>query len=292
MPTTNIRSKKLYYQDIGEGYPLLFGHSYLWTSNMWKPQLERLSKHFRCIATDLWDHGQSDHLGEEDYSLEQCADDHFELMKMLGIDEFAMIGLSVGGMWGTHLALRYPEAISHLVLMDTFVGSEPKVTLDKYFAMIDSFESAGCFSPAFVDSVVPLFFSPHTLENKKDMVKAFHDSLCNVKPDQIPGIAKLGRIIFSRADLISRLQEITQPSLVIVGKVWFCLHEVDSWFLASRRQHFEIRGCRSGTFLVPSPIIAITSLHRRRPKGARCEPPNSHRMGFFVTSWGETMALA
>ncbi len=218
MPSINIRNKKLHYQDVGKGYPLLFGHSYLWTSDMWKPQLESLSKNFRCIATDLWDHGQSDHLGEDDYSLEQCADDHLELMRKLGINEFAMIGLSVGGMWGTHLALRYPQAVSHLILMGTFVGSEPKATLDQYFSMIDSFESAGCFSPAFVDSVVPMFFSPHTLEHKKEMAEAFHHHLCNIKPDQIPGVAKLGRIIFSREDLISRLKEITQPSLVIVGQ--------------------------------------------------------------------------
>jgi len=60
--------------------------------------------------------------------MEQLADDHWHLMRHLKIAEFGVVGLSVGGMWGTHLALKYPDAVRALVLMDTFVGSEPLVT--------------------------------------------------------------------------------------------------------------------------------------------------------------------
>ena len=62
MPRTTIDGKDCFYQDLGKGYPILFGHSYLWSSKMWEPQLKELSRGFRCIIPDLWDHGQSGHL--------------------------------------------------------------------------------------------------------------------------------------------------------------------------------------------------------------------------------------
>ncbi|MDX8431121.1 MAG: alpha/beta hydrolase [Candidatus Algichlamydia australiensis] len=217
MSFITVRGKKLYFQDRGEGFPLLFGHSYLWSSKMWQLQLDFLSKHFRCIATDLWDHGISDHLGEE-FSLESCAEEHWQLMQHLEVDEFAMIGLSVGGMWGTHLALQHPEAVKALVLMDTFVGSEPSVSQKRYFNLLDKLESDGRFTPEFFDLIAPMFFSPHTFQNQKELVDNFRKELLAVESERIPGIVEIGRKIFSRADLLPKLSTIEQPSLVIVGR--------------------------------------------------------------------------
>ncbi len=105
MPVLTIKGRALYYEDRGEGFPLLFGHSYLWDSGMWEPQVEAFSSHYRCIVPDLWAHGRSDPPPEAPYSLEAIADDHWALAQALGLGRFAIIGLSVGGMWGIHLAL-------------------------------------------------------------------------------------------------------------------------------------------------------------------------------------------
>lgn len=218
MQFMTIRGKKFYYRDVGKGYPILLGHSFLWDAKMWDPQIEVLSQHFRCIVTDLWDHGHSGHLDEGDYSLKACAEDHWQLMRHLGLEEFAVIGLSVGGMWGTELALQHPEAVSGLVLMDTFVGSEPKKTQEHYFALLDKIESDGRFIPSIADQVAPLFFSPFPLENQKPLVEEFRNHLLAIRSDQIPGIVKMGRLIFSREDLLAQLNSIKQPTLVIVGK--------------------------------------------------------------------------
>lgn len=217
MQFMTIRGKKFYYRDVGQGYPILFGHSYLWNSKMWEPQIEALSKHFRCIVTDLWDHGNSDCLDEE-YSLKACAEDHWQLMQHLGLDEFAMVGLSIGGMWGTELTLAHPDAVSALVLMDTFVGGEPSVSQERYFALLDKIESDGCFIPPIVDQVVPIFFSPQTLTCQKPFVEEFRNRLLEMKKEQIPGIVKIGRIIFSREDRLAQLKTISQPTLIITGR--------------------------------------------------------------------------
>lgn len=218
MPTLLIGKKRCFYQDLGEGYPIILGHSYLWNSKMWKPQLSIWSKEFRCIAIDLWDHGESDHLDAKNYFIEQIADDYWELMQILGISECAIVGLSVGGMWATHFALKYPQAVSALVLMDTFVGAEPLAAQQKYFALLDIIERERGFSKTMLDQIVPLFFSPYTLAHKKDLVDDFKKSLINLNEENIPGIVALGRGIFSRNCFLNELHKIKQPTLVLVGK--------------------------------------------------------------------------
>ena len=59
MKKVSVKGKLLSYQDIGEGFPIIFGHSFLWTHRMWEPQIKSLSKHYRCIVPDLWGHGES-----------------------------------------------------------------------------------------------------------------------------------------------------------------------------------------------------------------------------------------
>jgi pimeloyl-ACP methyl ester carboxylesterase len=139
-------------------------------------------------------------------------------MKYLGISEFAVVGLSVGGMWGAHLALMHPQAVSALVLMDTFLGSEPQATRQKYFGLLDAIEREQRFTNLLIDQVAPLFFSPHTLAHQQDLVAGFKKALSAVKKESIPGIVTLGRAIFSRNCILNQLPLITQPALVLVGK--------------------------------------------------------------------------
>lgn len=218
MPTAVIGNKSCFYQDVGKGYPILLGHSYLWTSDMWEPQLKLLSQEFRCIAVDLWSHGQSGCLDATHYTVEQLAEDYWSLMQHLGISQFAVVGLSVGGMWGAHLALQHPHAVSALVLMNTFVGSEPEVTRQKYFAILDHIEKEGRFTDQILKQIVPLFFSPHTFASNPQLIADFRQDLSAIKKERIPGIVTLGRAIFSRTCLLQQLRTLAQPTLVLVGR--------------------------------------------------------------------------
>jgi pimeloyl-ACP methyl ester carboxylesterase len=52
MPFIEIEGKPLHYQTRGTGFPVLLGHSYLWDSSMWAPQIDALSHHYQVIVPD------------------------------------------------------------------------------------------------------------------------------------------------------------------------------------------------------------------------------------------------
>lgn len=65
------------------------------------------------------------------------------LLDALKIDRCAVVGLSVGGMWGAELALREPERVSALIMLDTDLGAEPEATRQRYFQMLDAIAALG-----------------------------------------------------------------------------------------------------------------------------------------------------
>lgn len=218
MPNLLIDAKHLAYEEFGQGSPILFGHSYLWSASMWAPQIQAFSGEFHCIVPDLWGHGKSDSLPTIPYSIEDLADVHYQLLDKLNIDRCAVVGLSVGGMWGVQLALTHPERVSALVLMDTSVAPDPAETQQRYLGMAAMVEQLGQFPESMVEQIIPLFFAPATLENQPALVEGFKQQLLNWPIEKIPSTVALSQTIFSRASLMERLSELSMPTLVMVGE--------------------------------------------------------------------------
>lgn len=216
MLTTEKR--KLAYRETGTGFPLLFGHSFLWDADMWAPQVAYFKNNFRCITPEIWGHGLSPMLNESQYTIGKLAEDHNTLLETIDCKACAVIGLSVGGMWAVHLALTHPDKIKALVLMDTSVDIEPLQSRLQYFKMIDQIEQTGCFPEPMVEKILPLFFSPYTMAEKPELVKSFKQHLLCMPEEQIQSVIILGRSIFSRESLMDRLDTVDIPTLIMVGE--------------------------------------------------------------------------
>jgi hypothetical protein len=65
----NYNGTKIYYEDTGEGEPLLLLHKFFGTADNWKPYVETSSKQFGTIAVDMMGHGRSDIYNENDLNL-------------------------------------------------------------------------------------------------------------------------------------------------------------------------------------------------------------------------------
>ncbi|MCU7963454.1 MULTISPECIES: alpha/beta fold hydrolase [unclassified Shewanella] len=212
-----IADRKLSYLDVGSGPVLLFGHSYLWDSAMWAPQIATLSAQYRCIVPELWGHGQSDLLPNNCKTLLDIADQMLELMDALEITHFSVVGQSVGAMWGAELVLKAPTRVKTLVMLNSFIGFEPEVTRAKYDGMLDIITAAKAIPAPLISAISPLFFANDAENNTPELVTDFEQSLASITAEQIPTIVKLGRMIFGRRDTMEYAEQLTLPCLIMAG---------------------------------------------------------------------------
>ena len=106
MPFYERGSVRIYYEDVGSGFPLMIipggglnsSIASLDTSVPFNP-LERYKNDFRCISADLRnaDLGQSRGPLEIDRPWDAYSDDQLGLMDHLGIREFLVMGFCIGG---------------------------------------------------------------------------------------------------------------------------------------------------------------------------------------------------
>ena len=204
--------------DVGAGQPVVLGSSFLWGAEMWRPQIEALSSRFRLIVPELWGHGASGPLPAGTTDMRDLARQHLEMLDRLGVERCAIVGLSVGGMWGAELALMAPERVSTLVLMSTSLAAEPEETRTRYFAMLAAIEALGALPDPVREAAAPLFFSPNVKSRRPELLQAFDARLrAWDRQHLMDSVAPLGRIIFGRRDALDDMARLSMPVLVMTG---------------------------------------------------------------------------
>ncbi len=92
-------------------------HSLALDRRVWRPLIEPLSRHRAVVTVDLRGHGASP--ADEGFSIEDMADDVAATLTALGRDRVAVVGLSMGGCVAQAFAVRHPERLEALGLIDT-----------------------------------------------------------------------------------------------------------------------------------------------------------------------------
>ena len=122
MAFKNINGAKLWYDESGQGEPILLHHGYTASRDNWQPVAERLSSRYRVVLMECRGCGESEHT-DDGYNLEQYAEDAVTLMTELGHASFNFAGHSMGGGVGMTVAINHPSRLNKLVLMAS-VGSK------------------------------------------------------------------------------------------------------------------------------------------------------------------------
>ncbi|PZO96154.1 MAG: alpha/beta hydrolase [Streptococcus pyogenes] len=105
----------LYYQQLGQGHPLLMLHGNGGSHHYFRGQIAALAQHFRLILVDCRARGAS---GNHKHALTfaMMVEDMRELLDFLGIAELSILGFSDGANIALLFAHRYPKRIKKLVL--------------------------------------------------------------------------------------------------------------------------------------------------------------------------------
>lgn len=86
---------------------------------LYKPTFSPLSSKMQLVYFDQRGQGRSARGLKETYTLENNVEDMEALRQYLGLEKIAVIGASYGGMVALSYAVRYPQNISHLIVITT-----------------------------------------------------------------------------------------------------------------------------------------------------------------------------
>jgi proline iminopeptidase len=229
----------LYSREIGRGQPIIvlhggpdFDHSYL------LPDLDRLADAFRLIYYDQRGRGRSvDHVLPEDVTLTSDIDDIDIVRQHLRLPSSALLGHSWGTVLALEYALRHPERVSHMILMNPGPASASdfavmrKSYVQKLGADLDrqrDIRASAAYKegdPEAVAARYRLHFKP-ALKRPEDYEKLMATMKAGFIRQGKEGIVK-ARAIEDRLmrdswemdgyDLLPKLQALSIPTLVIYG---------------------------------------------------------------------------
>ena len=122
----------IFAEDTGSGAPLVLVHGFLGSSDMWRPQINFFKENFRVIAPALPGFGNSSAINSCN-SIECMAKAILDLLEKKEIENFNLLGHSMGGMIVQEIAKIASEKILRLICY----GTGPRGNIPGRFETID-----------------------------------------------------------------------------------------------------------------------------------------------------------
>jgi pimeloyl-ACP methyl ester carboxylesterase len=204
--TVHVNGVDLNVVDTGSGSPaLVFLHYWGGSSRTWAPVIERLSDEHRCVAIDFRGWGRSSK-DATDYSLGTLADDAIQVIEKLRLEQFHVLGHSMGGKVAQLVAARRPAGLKSLILFAPAPPFPMNVPEEIRKSYIDLYQSRRA-----VADIVPITLTPHPLSDSA-RAQIIEDTLCGSA-----GAKEEWPLRGMIADISREASQITVPVHVIAG---------------------------------------------------------------------------
>lgn len=204
------------YYDRGKGPVVVLIHGMFGDFMDWEPVLEPLSASHRVIAMDLPGFGGSSKPRRE-YSAEFFVASLREFFRELQLREFILAGNSFGGQIAMLYALRHPESVSKLVLVNS--GGFRKHTAEEK-AMLEARFSESILAglgPAINEILFSTVFSRISETSQRYLAKQNSKLSRADYPAYAYALASSIRLSLSTY-LVDRLAELQSPTLLVWGE--------------------------------------------------------------------------
>lgn len=116
--SVEVNGERIVQLESGRGPTLVLLHGYTGSKENWLALVPQLNDRWRVVAPDLPGWGASTRRDDADYGYVAQAERLAAWLPTLGAEPAILVGHSMGGGIAAVLAARYPERVSHLVLMD------------------------------------------------------------------------------------------------------------------------------------------------------------------------------
>jgi pimeloyl-ACP methyl ester carboxylesterase len=215
MPHLRTNGVNLYYEEHGNGEPLILIMGFTVSSIGWRWNVPAFAQDFRTIAFDNRGVGQSDK-PDIPYSMAMFAEDTAGVLDSLDIAQAHVFGISMGGMIAQEFALRYPQRVKTLTLGCTNCGG-PHAILPKdpdVLKLLGDIESVDVQQAAIVMTKVAI--TPWFMQRHMDVLLQLNQ-LSLQHPTPKHGMVRQMQAITGH-DTYERLSQVSAPTLVITGK--------------------------------------------------------------------------
>ncbi len=192
-----------------DALPIVMSHSLASSHRMWDLQMPALPQ-YRVYRFDTRGHGNSD-APDGPYTLDQIADDTKGMLDALGLDKVHFVGLSLGGMIGQYLGLRYPEVLLSLTLADT-TSHQEEAGKPVWQERIDTAREHGM--GALINPTIVRWFTDDFIAANQNFVRFLQECIGSTPVQGYTGAIQA----IMHIDVMDQLKSVNVPTLVVVGE--------------------------------------------------------------------------
>ena len=210
MPFVENQGAKIYWNEQGQGEPVLLIMGLGYPSDLWHRTRPLLSQRYRTIAFDNRGVGLSD-VPPGPYSIATMASDADAVLNAAGVSDAHIFGVSMGGMIAQEFALQYPQRTRSLILGCTAAGGPSAIRAER--KVVDILMARDMTLQEAREAILPYIYDAATPREKIEEDVALRRRCL---PSTEGYMAQLQGILAWEA--YSRIAQITAPTLVIHGK--------------------------------------------------------------------------
>ena len=208
---------RLWYEEKGEGMPIVFLHGWVGSSFCYSNQIDYFSRAYRVFVFDHKGHGKSDRPEDAAYTLPEFAEElNQALDKLIGEEKFVLIGHSMGGMISLIYATNpnFKKRLKGLILMSTTPKFE-NPGVQEYINLIKKGELSLEPNPEDVNNIlVPLCFNQKYIQTHEETIKKFVEE--KLKNSEYVASKTLINFV-DHYNVEDKLAEIEVPTLILTG---------------------------------------------------------------------------
>jgi len=115
----DVDGVRLHYMDQGTGPAVLLLHASFMNLRTWDSLAAELAQDFRVIRPDLLNAGLTGWEPNDEYTFDRNRALVMGLLDQLGVEQFAVVATSSGGIVGFNMAAESPQRVTRLVLINS-----------------------------------------------------------------------------------------------------------------------------------------------------------------------------
>ena len=211
---------KLHTESTGRGDSILFIHEYAGDHRSWEPQVRRFSRSHRCITYAARGYPPS-HVpaAAGAYSQQHAVDDAVAVLNGLGVEEADVVGISMGGFAGLHLAMQHAARVRSLVIAGTGYGAHPSESprfRKECEAIAGLIEESGIesFARRYLSGPARVQFQNKDPRGWEQLVRQLGEHSVDGAVRTMRGVQRLRPSLYS---LEAELSGIEEPVLILAG---------------------------------------------------------------------------